>query len=154
MTRLLMVLVVASSVACGVKAEGPPDIQVDRTACSHCGMLISEPVFAAGYRAPGSEPRVFDDIGCFLEAARKEPRADALRFWFHDAASSNWIGEEAVFVSSTTLRTPMGGGLIAYGDRAAAREGAVRHNGRVIDSVNDLLSSDNLGGNRVSGQVH
>ena len=182
-TRVLMILAVAASVACGVKADGPPEIQVDRTACSHCGMLVSEPVYAAAYRAPDSDPRVFDDIGCLLEAAQKEPNTGSLRFWFHDAAGllpqdgplatpgrptagllpqdgplaatgrprgEEWIGRDAVFVSSPTLRTPMGGGLIAYRDRTAAREAAARHHGSVVDSVGDLLRSSNLGGTRAS----
>lgn len=149
--RVLLILAVAASVACGVKADGPPEIQVDRTACSHCGMLLSEPVYAAAYRAPDSDPRVFDDIGCLLEAAHKEPHADALRFWFHDAATAAWVGGgDALFVSSPTLRTPMGGGLIAYRDRTAALEAAARHHGSVVDSVGDLLRSSNLGGTRAS----
>jgi copper chaperone NosL len=152
--KVLTLLALAASVACGVDAAGPPEIEVDRTACSHCGMLISEPVYAAAYRAPGAEPRVFDDIGCLLEAARKEPRADDLRFWFHDTASAVWIdGKAAVFVSSPSLRTPMGGGLIAFRDRSAAREGAARHQGSVIDSLGDLLQSNTPGGNRATGQA-
>jgi copper chaperone NosL len=150
-TRLLVVLALAASAACGVEADGPPEIHVDRTACSHCGMLISEPVYAAAFRARGSEARVFDDIGCLLQAVQKEPRADAIRFWFHDAASAAWIGEEAVLVSSTRLRTPMGGGLVAYRDRGAARESADRHHGDVINSLSDLLRSNDQGGERASG---
>jgi copper chaperone NosL len=184
-TRVLLILGLAMSVACGVGADGPPEIEVDRDACSHCGMLISEPAYAAAYRASGSNPRVFDDIGCLLEAARREPHADALRFWFQDAASpqdgpraargrargekspqdgpraaggrprgEKWIdGRDAVFVSSPALRTPMGGGLIAYRDRTAAREGAALARGRVVDSLSDLLNSKDLGGHRASGQA-
>jgi copper chaperone NosL len=172
-TRVLMILGLATSVACGVRAYGPPEILVDRTACSHCGMLVSEPAYAAAYRAPGADPRAFDDIGCLLEAAQKEPDASSLRFWFQDGTSllrtsphgdplaaagrprgENWIdGRDAVFVSSPALRTPMGGGLIAYRDRAAAREGAARHRGSVIDSLDDLLNSKNVGGRRASGQA-
>ena len=59
--------------ACGVKAGGLPEIEVDRTACSHCGMLISEPLYAAAYQAPGAAARVFDDIGCLRDAARAAP---------------------------------------------------------------------------------
>lgn len=153
-TRVLMSMALAASVACGGQAEGPPRIEVDRTACSHCGMLVSEPVFAAAYRAPGSNPRVFDDIKCLLEAARKEPHADALRFWFHDAASAVWIdGGDAVFVSSQSLRTPMGGGLIAYRDHTVAQEAAARQGGRVIGSVGDLILSRDLGGTSAVGQA-
>ena len=153
-TRVLLVLGLAASVGCGVRADGPPEMQVDRTACSHCGMLVSEPAYAGAYRAAGAEPRVFDDIRCLLEAARKEPSADQIRFWFHDAASGVWIdAKEAVFVASPTLRTPMGGGLIAYRDRSAAREAAARHQGRVIESLDQLLASSAPGGSRVSAQA-
>ena len=162
---MLVLLGLAASAACGVRADGPPEIQVDRTACSRCGMLVSEPAYAAAYRTPGSDARVFDDIGCLLEAARRESTAGPIRFWFQDAASlqddpraargrprgENWIdGETAVFVASPALRTPMGGGLIAYHDRTAAREAAARHRGRVVDSLNDLLQSRELGGHGAS----
>ena len=162
---MLVLLGLAASAACGVRADGPPEVQVDRTACSRCGMLVSEPAYAAAYRTPGSDARVFDDIGCLLEAARRESTAGPIRFWFQDAASpqdgpraargrprgENWIdGETAVFVASPALRTPMGGGLIAYHDRTAAREAAARHRGRVVDSLNDLLQSRELGGHGAS----
>jgi len=133
----------AIGAACGVGPEGPPHIEVDRTPCAHCGMLISEPLYAAAYRSPRSEPRVFDDIGCLVDAAAREPRADALRFWFHDAATAVWIdGTDAVFVSSAMLRTPMGGGLVAFRDPAAAREAATRQQGRVLTSLQELLATD------------
>ena len=145
-TGTLMAAAAAAAVltaACGVTAEGPPDIAVDRTPCAHCGMLISEPVYAAAYRTPQSESLVFDDIGCLLKAAAREPRADALRFWFHDAATAVWIdGTDAVFVSSRALRTPMGGGLVAYRDQAAAREAAVRQGGSVVPSLKELLQRE------------
>ena len=127
--------------ACGVKAEGPPAIVVDRTACSHCGMLISEPLYAAAYQAPGAAARVFDDIGCLRDAARAE--APGLRFWFHDADDRRWIeGAGAVFVASSEIRTPMGGGLIAYRDPAAADRSAVKHRGRILRSISDLLAKE------------
>src|SRR5262245_57678322 len=96
-------------VSCRAASSGPPEIVVDRTACSQCGMLISEPVYAAAYQAAGSEVRVFDDIGCLVNAARKE-RPAGLRFWFHDATDGEWIeGTEPSFVASPEFRTPMGG---------------------------------------------
>src|SRR5688500_8928511 len=99
--------------ACGAKAAGPPEIAVDRTPCSHCGMLISEPIYSAAYRAPGSAARVFDDIGCLRDAARAE--VGPIAYWFHDADDGAWVeGPQASFVASPDLRTPMGGGLIVY----------------------------------------
>lgn len=124
--------------ACGASAEGPPAIEVDRSACSHCGMLISEPLYAAAYRAPASDGRVFDDIGCLLAAARLE--AVAPRAWFHDASGGGWIeAADAFFVASSEIRSPMGGGLLAYRDRAAAEQAAGRYRGTVVRSFEDLL---------------
>jgi copper chaperone NosL len=129
------------SAACGARAEGPPEIVVDRTPCSHCGMLISEPLYAAAYQAPGADARVFDDIGCLRDAARGEH--GALRIWVHDASDGRWMnGSEAILVSSPSIRTPMGGGMIAYRDPSAADRAAARHNGRVIRSIDDILGME------------
>ena len=141
LTLFLTALMAVS--ACGAKPSGPPAIEVDRTACSHCGMLISEPLYAAAYRVAGADARVFDDIGCLRKAALAESRP--LTFWFHDADDRAWIdGTAAVFVASPEIRTPMGGGLLAYRDRAAAERAAAARRGRVIYSVADMLSDSDL----------
>ncbi len=102
-------------------------------------MLISELVYAAAYQAAGAEARVFDDIGCLRNAARKE--TGPLTAWFHDADTREWIeGTAAVFVTSPEIRSPMGGGLIAYRDRTAAERAAEARHGRVIHTVADMLS--------------
>lgn len=135
---LFLAAVMAVS-ACSAKRSGPPAIALDRTACSHCGMLISELAYAAAYQAPGAEARVFDDIGCLRTAARSE--AGPLTFWFHDADDREWIdGTRASFITSPEIRTPMGGGLLAYRDSAAAQRAADARHGRVIHSVTDMLS--------------
>jgi copper chaperone NosL len=141
-TGLLTVVLV--SAACASRPSGPPEIVVDRTACSHCTMLISEPRYAAAYQVAGAEARVFDDIACLLEAARTEAMSE-LRFWFHDGNDGEWIvGDTAVFVSSPEFRTPMGGGTLAYRDRTAAETAAGRYRGQVIGPLPALL--DRKGG--------
>ena len=140
-------LILSIAVACRAGTDGPPRIEVDRTACAHCGMLISEPVFAAAYRAHQADARVFDDIACLLEAIAGEKDRSGLRLWFHDAATSQWIdGGAAVFVESAGLKTPMGGGFVAYKDEATAAKTAADRQGRVIRSVGDLLQVRAAGG--------
>ena len=139
--RGLIVAAALLTAACGVRAEGPPEIVVDRTPCSRCGMLISETLYAAAYQAPGADARVFDDIGCLRDAARGEH--GALRIWVHDAADSQWLnGGDAVLVSSQAIHSPMGGGLLAYRDPAAAARAAERHNGRVLRSIDEILRKE------------
>ena len=140
--RMGLVLAAALlSAACGGRADGPPEIVVDRTPCSRCGMLISEPLYAAAYQAPGADARVFDDIGCLRDAARGEP--GALHIWVHDAADGRWMnGFEAILVASPSIRTPMGGGMLAYRDPAAADRAAGQHTGRVIRSIDEILRKE------------
>ena len=131
------------ALSCSAPPSGPPEIVVDRSACSHCGMLISETIYAAAYRTPGSDGRVFDDIACMLEAMRRDaidPKpGTGVRVWFHDANDGTWIeGEGAVFVVSSSIRTPMGGGIIAFRDIAAAEQAAGRNQGQVVRSMPEL----------------
>jgi len=140
--RMGLVLAAALlAAACGVRAEGPPEIVVDRTPCSRCGMLISETLYAAAYQAPGADARVFDDIGCLRDAARGE--SGPLHIWVHDAADGRWLnGFEAVLVASPSIRTPMGGGMLAYRDPAAADRAVRQHSGRVIRSIDQILRKE------------
>ena len=145
-TAIVGLATLAAGAACGVKADGPPHIDVDRTPCAHCGMLVSEPTFAAAYRRDGFDTRIFDDIQCLLHATAGEANLERVRFWFHDAATARWIDRtEAVFVRSARLRTPMGGGLVAFAGLAAASLGAQRHNGRVVGTFDELLAPTESG---------
>lgn len=140
MRSTVTALMLLAAAGCGASVDGPPEILVDVSACSHCGMLISERVYAAAYRVPGAEARVFDDIGCLVTAARKET-AGTVDFWFHDAADGGWIdGSAATFVASPATRTPMGGGMLAYRDADAAAAAAKRNPGAVVRSLADLLT--------------
>lgn len=140
MRLVILCAALVTLAACGSKAGGPPEIVVDRTACSHCTMLISEPRYAAAYQAPGQDARVFDDIACLLQAAGTETAA-GLRFWFHDGNDGQWIdGEAAVFVASPEFRTPMGGGMIGYRGAEAAKQAAGKYRGEVIGTLPQLLT--------------
>ena len=141
---LIAISVSLLAAACRSPQSGPPEIVVDRTACSHCGMIVSEPNYAAAYHAEGSEPRVFDDIACLIESIRRDSvHADAsgVRMWYHDGNGGGWIDRgEPVFVSSPMFRTPMGGGVLAYRDVAAATKAASSYQGRVVGSLRDLIN--------------
>lgn len=131
--------------SCRVAAVGPPDIVVDRTPCSHCGMLISEPVYAAAYETAGGETRVFDDFGCLRNAVRAEGVVPT-RVWVHDATSAEWMdGGAAAFVASQEIRTPMGGGVLAYRRIEDAERAAAKHKGRIVRSLRELLDSKEAG---------
>jgi nitrous oxide reductase accessory protein NosL len=109
-------------------------------------MLVSEMVFAAASRDQKGVIRVFDDIGC-LRKAHLAADAKSVSFWFHDARDGSWIdGRQASFVTSTSLQTPMGGGFLAFRDRAAAEREATSRHGQVVASVDELLRDSGNGG--------
>lgn len=126
--------------ACAVRAANPPEVLVDRSACSRCGMLISERAYAAAIRFADGHDELFDDIGCLIAELQARKPAGAT-FWFHDAADGEWIsGVEPLFVTSPSLRTPMGGGVAAYRDRAGAEQAAARLGGQVIADLKTLIT--------------
>ena len=128
--------------ACAGRAAAPPAIVMDRSACSRCGMLISEKAYAAAIRFPDGHDQLFDDIGCLVAAVREKPAADS-QYWFHDGVSGEWITDAApVFAVSSQLRTPMGGGIVAYGDPVAATHSVEHIGGRVVRDFPQLLEME------------
>ncbi|HEX5217840.1 MAG TPA: nitrous oxide reductase accessory protein NosL [Vicinamibacterales bacterium] len=130
------------AVACATAAGGgPPAIALDRTVCHRCGMLISEPIYAAALRAPGEDAQAFDDIGCLLATAATHT-GPGLRIWVHDAVSGEWIdGASATFVSAPGLRTPMGGDVVAFAHFADAEAHARTHEGAMVTTLMALLAA-------------
>ncbi len=132
-------VVTVALAACAAAPEGAPAIVIDRTACAHCGMLVSEVRHAAASRIAGEPARVFDDIGCLLDDVRSTNRRPS-DLWFHDAESGEWIVGPAAFIHDAAARTPMSGGLLAYASLETARREAARRGGALIPTTADLLS--------------
>jgi copper chaperone NosL len=116
-------------------AERPPEIRLDRTACARCGMLVSELAGAAVYRTASGEVRAYDDLGCLLGDLADGVGHDVApaAIWVHDHDTDTPLrASEAAFVRSPALRTPMGGGLVAFADVAAATAFASGSGGEVL----------------------
>ena len=140
-TLLVLAAALAVTGACRAIAAGPPAIELDRTQCSECGMLVSEAAFAAASRTPNGETRVFDDVRC-LRKAHAASDTKSRQFWFHDGRDGSWMdGRHAIFVEAPSLQTPMGGGFLVFRERAAAEAAARDRNGRVVGSLDDLFTS-------------
>lgn len=140
MKVVAVVLITVWAGACASRAFSPPEMTIDRSACTQCGMLISEPKHAAAIRLSNGSDLLFDDIGCLVTHEQKQP-SDLVQYWFHDATEGQWIAEGApVFVKASSLRTPMGGGIVAFRDRDAAERFAAAHAGRVVNNIESLIA--------------
>lgn len=102
--------------------------------CSFCRMAISEKRVATEFWSKEAALFKFDDAGCMLNFIRKENlRPDIHACFVMDYEARRWLkAEEAYFVRSARIKTPMGGGIIAFGDKAQAEAAASRYQGQVV----------------------
>jgi len=134
----LALAVTAFAAACGPAPDplAPPEIVYGEDVCDACGMIISEERFAAAMivsGAHGPEARRFDDIGDMLDYHSRNPDLTALRWYVHDHDSLEWLDAgEAVYVKAARFGTPMGSGLAAFRDAAAAEAKAAEMGGEVL----------------------
>jgi len=105
-------------------ASGPEPITYDREPCERCGMLISDPRYAAEVRLPGERHvHKFDDLGDAL-AWLSEHQADregdpaggaAAEVWVRDADADRWLDATTAHYSRGA-KTPMDFGFSAHGE--------------------------------------
>jgi copper chaperone NosL len=135
---------VAVLVACGSKVdlEAPPEIIYGRDLCDQCGMSIDEARFAASYITESGETRRFESIGDMLAYDLEHDEA-VYRYWVHDYETEAWVrGDEAFYILSDEIVTPMGVGLIASATGEGAEALASRWDGAVLkfDNVMTLAA--------------
>jgi nitrous oxide reductase accessory protein NosL len=111
---------------CARPVSGPPAI-ADGVPCVACGMPVHDLALACERKIAGGW-RIYDSVECLLRDAAATPGgasylADYDRRALH-AADSLWVVKGS-------FPTPMGGGLAAFLDRAAADTVAARTGGRV-----------------------
>ena len=85
----------------------------------------------------GIEPSSFYDIGCAVKFRDKEcaSRQDAIdnNAEVHDYSSGEPVkAQDAFFAVGTDVLTPLGHGVVAFKEKAAAEKFASEHKGRVI----------------------
>lgn len=130
---LLLAVLAAAAVACG-SADSPPTIAYGRDVCAECHMIISEARFAAAYRTTDGTEYKFDDIGDMLVHGERTHQLEDATVWVHDFETEEWLDAHAAFygVGTAGADTPMGRGIVAFGDRVRADSYASSHSARVV----------------------
>ncbi len=120
--------------------SGPPEIDYGREICLQCGMIISEARYAAAYRLPDGTERTFDDLGGLLVYGHEHGELSDSEVWVHDVETEAWVrAERAWYVMTRDRHTPMGYGIVAFGDRSRAEARAAEVGTEAI-SWPDLLA--------------
>jgi len=102
--------------------------------CSFCKMAISEKRYAAEVVEREGNLSKFDDIGCMLRFVHdRNLEGKAAAYFVVDYEQRDWLsGEDAYYVKSEAIHSPMGGGLIAFKDRTRADDHASKVKGQVL----------------------
>ena len=115
---LLLMALTMLIAACGTSAtaSGPPDINYGRDVCFECGMIISEARFASAYRTAADAEMLFDDIGGMLKYGHATGEIATAEAWVHDYETEEWVAaEQAYFIVTQSVATPMAFGILAFG---------------------------------------
>ena len=129
----LCLLILLAACTPGAKT-GAVDIKFDRDQCTGCGMVISEPHFAAEVRGgPKGAVTKFDDVGCAVKWLNQQPWADdpATEVWVARQSDGQWIDAKTAKYAGGKS-SPMGFGFSA-GSEGLTFE-ALRAHVRTLDT--------------------
>ena len=134
LARVILCFSFAASIACRGAVVQPIDIAEEDT-CSYCRMAISEKRYSAEFIDRDGQAFKFDDIGCMAQYLKEQKSTNDIAAYFvSDFDSRRWLtAADAVLLRSKKLNTPMGFGIVAFKERAAAEQAAQTYQGELLD---------------------
>ncbi|MBL4590428.1 MAG: nitrous oxide reductase accessory protein NosL [Phycisphaerales bacterium] len=117
--------------------DGPPSVRYGDSICAECGMIVSDERFTTATIIEGdrgSEPLIFDDFNCQMIFESKHTDLTIVDRWSHDHGTNEWIRmDDAWFVKSNKLHTPMASNIASFKAKSDADTFAKTLNGQVSD---------------------
>jgi len=152
-----VLLLVAGLAACG--EPGPREIRIGADECAHCRMRVSVHGFASQLLTDRGLSYVFDSIEClaeFLGEGDEVPEERIGSLWVTNFKDPDaWLpAEDAVYLRSEAIRSPMGLNLSAYADRASAVTQSREYPGEILTWDQVLALVDETGVRMGGGHGH
>jgi copper chaperone NosL len=131
--RILLTCLLLVAVGCGNRSPQPVEIEATDM-CAQCKMAISEKRYAAEMGDVDGNVIKFDNIDCMLRYVSGHGLKDKAAAWFlMDSEGKEWLdSRQAFLVRAASIPGPMGSGVLATKDSAAAEDLARRFSGRVL----------------------
>ena len=136
--KLLALLPFSSLAACSPR--GPEKIRYGEDSCEYCQMMTSDPRYGAEIITKTGKVHKFDSVECmigyglkYLDEAKIQSR------WVTDfhKPESFIVAEDAFYLQSTVLRSPMIVGLTAFASETALDAAETEYSGQKL-SYSDL----------------
>lgn len=125
------VYVLALVIGCGPSLPQP--IEWGKDTCAHCRMSLVDDRFGTELVTQKGRLYFFDDLLCLVEFVRNGSlsREEIKEVYVCDYAQPNTLvpSNQAVFLYSTELRSPMRGDVAAFGSEERQREAQQTHGG-------------------------
>jgi copper chaperone NosL len=133
-THLVLLVCSVFLAACQQPPARPVDIRTEMDKCSNCKMGIADARYAAELVDKNGTMRKFDEVGCLVSYIKtKAPQRDYRAAFAMDYDSKEWLkGENAYFVKSEAIKTPMNAGVVAFKEKARAEAIAGQFKGQVM----------------------
>ncbi len=137
----------------------PQPIQFGSDQGDYCRMMITDPQFASQILNNQGRAFKFDSIECMTAFVLTTDEQENIHsYWVPNFENPDeWLRvEDAYFLHSATLRSPMGLNLSAYADRETAEEFRQEYRGEIVgwNDVKELIRSEWLEDNGISQQTH
>lgn len=102
--------------------------------CAFCRMSISEKRYAAELIDRDGEAFKFDDISCMTNFRKEKKNDGSIRATFvMDFERREWLkAEDAFYVRSAEIKTPMSGGIVALKAESNAQAAAAKYQGTML----------------------
>lgn len=118
-----------------------PVALVPEDMCSYCRMAISDERYAAELINSEGQTFKFDDIGCLANFIQnKKSNTKTVAYFVMDFDERTWVkAEDAYYVRSAEVSTPMNGGVIAFQNRERAQQAVDKYDGQLLQ-LKDVLN--------------
>lgn len=139
---ILLLFTATALISC---EPGPRDIELGSEECAHCKMMITEAEFASQLLTNRGKAYFFDSIECMVMYEQKEDDGNVHSRWVSDLSTEEWIAaEEAHYLQSEKLKSPMGMYLSAHADESSAEEFQAEYLGELLDwnELVELVSTE------------
>ncbi|WP_069131519.1 nitrous oxide reductase accessory protein NosL [Rhodohalobacter halophilus] len=124
----------------------PQPINYGSDECAYCRMMITDAEFGSQIVNNQGRAYKFDSVECMAAYDLTEDGENVHSKWVPNFLDrEEWLNaEDAVYLHSETLRSPMGLFLSAYRDRSSAEEMREEYGGEIVDyeSVKEIVERE------------